>query len=62
MKNFKTSRCNVQRSIINDENPRFRFESEGFIIIILWIVNNYSRIILLEERDLDFAHRRMAEA
>ena len=46
----------------NDENPRFRFESEGFIIIILWIVNNYSRITLLEERDLDFAHRRMAEA
>ena len=62
MKNFKTSRCNVQRSIINDEKPRSRYESEVFIIIILWIVNNYSRITLLEGRDLDFTHRRIAEA
>ncbi len=59
----KTSRCNVQRSIINDENPRSRFESEGFFInCILWIVNNYSKIILLKERDLNVVHRRMAEA
>ena len=61
MKNFKTSRCNVQRSIINDENPRSRFESEVFINCILWIVNNYSKIILLKERDLNVVHRRMAE-
>ncbi len=30
--------------------------------LFLWIVNNYSRITLLEGRDLDVAHRRIAEA
>ena len=40
----------------------FVLRARVLYIIILWIVNNYSRIILLEERDLDFAHRRMAEA
>ncbi len=33
-----------------------------FINCILWIVNNYSKIILLKERDLNVVHRRMAEA
>ncbi|MGM2835722.1 hypothetical protein ACS2TZ_44355, partial [Bacillus cereus group sp. Bce025] len=59
----KTSRCNVQRSIINDEKPRSRYESEVFYNpLFLWIANNYSRITLLEGRDLDVAHRRIAEA
>ena len=30
--------------------------------LFLWIANNYSRITLLEGRDLDVAHRRIAEA
>ncbi|EDX65574.1 hypothetical protein BC059799_2903 [Bacillus cereus NVH0597-99] len=39
------------------------FWERGFFInFILWIVNNYSKIILLKERDLNVVHRKMAEA